>query len=124
MEKQDFEGKQLDKDLLFEGNKIYSAESCVFVDGAVNSFTIDCGASKGEWPIGVCWSKEHEKFVAQCKNPFTKKGEYLGYFSCPNEAHQAWLKRKFELAHLLAEEQTDERVAKALVDRYDSYVNK
>lgn len=124
MEQQDWVGKQLDKDLLFSGNKVYSAETCVFVEGVVNLFTIDRGASRGEWPIGVCWNKKEEKFVARCSNPFTKKSEYLGYFDCPQEAHKAWLKRKLELAHELAAEQTDSRVAKALVDRYDSYVNK
>ena len=39
------------------------------------------------------------------------------------EAHQAWLKRKLELATLLAAEQTDERVAKALIARYTNYTN-
>ena len=121
MECQDFEGKQLDKDLLFEGNKVYSVETCVFVDGVVNSFTIDCGAARGIHPIGVSWNKEHEKFMARCSNPFTKKKDNLGYFNCPLEAHQVWLKRKLELAHLLAAEQTDERVAKALIDRYTNY---
>jgi len=121
MEKQDWEGMHLDKDILFEGNKFYSAETCVFVSGALNSFTIDSGASRGEWLIGVCWHKGAGKFMSQCKNPFTKKGECLGYFTCEVEAHQAWLNRKLELAHLLAEEQTDSRVAKALIDRYTNY---
>ena len=53
-----------------------------------------------------------------CRNTFTKKQEYLGLFTCEVEAHQAWLKRKLELAHLLAAEQTDGRVAKALIERY------
>jgi len=58
-----------------------------------------------------------------CSNPFTRKGENLGYFTCEEEAHQAWLKRKLELAHLLAAEQTDTRVAKALIERYTNYTN-
>lgn len=122
MENQDFEGKQLDKDLLFEGNKIYSAETCIFVSSVVNTFMIELGATRGEWPIGVCWNKKVEKFMAQCRNPFTKKGECLGLFTCPNEAHKTWLKRKLELAHLLASEQSDPRVAKALIERYTNYI--
>ena len=118
---QDWEDKQLDKDLLFEGNKVYSKETCAFVSKAVNMFTTDRGASRGEWLIGVCWHKRGGKFMSQCRNPFTKKRENLGYFACELEAHKAWLKRKLELAHLLAAEQTDERVGKALIERYVNY---
>ena len=121
MECQDWEGMQLDKDLLFEGNKIYSAETCVFVSSSVNLFTTDSGAARGERSIGVCWHKATSKFESRCRNPFTKKQEYLGWFDCELEAHQEWLNRKLELAHLLAEEQTDSRVAKALIERYTNY---
>lgn len=121
MEAQVWQDKQLDKDLLFDGNKIYSQETCVFVSGMVNSFTIDCAASRGELLIGVYWNKGRSKFQSQCRNPFTKKREFLGYFTCEQEAHQAWLKRKLELAKELAAIQTDERVAKALVERYTNY---
>ena len=121
MEKQDWEGKQLDKDILFEGNKIYSAETCVFVTKATNLFTIDSSASRGEWMIGTYWNKEKEKFRASCSSPFTKKREHLGYFTTEQQAHEAWCKRKLELAHELAAIQTDPRVAKALIDRYSQY---
>lgn len=118
MEKQEFEGKHLDKDLLFEGNKIYSAETCVFVTPMTNLFTIDRGNDRGEWLIGVDWCKRTGKFRSKCRNPFTKKQESIGYFTCEQEAHEAWLKRKLELAHELAAIQTDERISKALIDRY------
>ena len=118
MVEQDWEGNQLDKDLLFEGNKIYSADTCVFVSPMVNTFVNDSGASRGKWLIGVYWDKEKAKFRAQCCNPFAKKNEKLGRFDSEIEAHEAWAKRKLELAHELAAIQTDERVAKALVDRY------
>ena len=84
----------------------------------MNKFANDHGASRGEWKVGVTWSKEKGKFQAQCSNPFTKKRGHLGYFTCEQEAHQTWLKRKLELAHELAAIQTDERVAKALINRY------
>lgn len=121
MEKQDWDGKQLDKDLLFEGNKVYSADACVFVTRMVNMFTTNRGLDRGEFLIGVHWDKVANKFKSQCCNPFTKKRENLGYFTCESEAHQSWLKRKLELAHLLASEQTDPRVAKALILKYTNY---
>lgn len=118
---QDWQDKQLDKDLLFEGNKVYSADTCVFVTRMVNLFTTDSSAARGEFLIGVSWHKPAGKFQANCSNPFTKKGEYLGLFDCEQEAHEAWLKRKLELAKELAEIQSDERVAEALIDRYSNY---
>lgn len=124
METQDWEEKQLDKDLLFEGNKVYSSETCVFVSHTVNSFTTDRGNDRGEWMIGASWHKVSNKFRSCCCNPFTKKQEHLGLFSSEEEAHQVWLRRKLELAHLLAAEQTDKRVAKALIDRHTNYSNK
>lgn len=118
MEKQDWEGKHLDKDLLSEGNKIYSAETCVFVTPSVNTFTSDCRAARGKWLVGVDWCKPAGKFRARCRNPFTGKKEYLGLFTCEQKAHQTWLKRKLELAKELASIQSDPRVSKALIERY------
>lgn len=118
---QDWEGNQLDKDLLIGGNKIYSPEACVFVTPMVNSFTTDSGATRGKWLIGVAWYKRANKFQSKCSNPFTKKQEHLGYFTCEQEAHEAWLKRKLELAYELAAIQEDSRVAEALINRYEYY---
>jgi len=121
MEQQDWEGNQLDKDLLIPGNKVYNQETCVFVSRQVNLFLTDSTAARGEYKIGVSWNKKNSKFVVRCNNPFTCEGEYLGYFLQEDEAHQAWLTRKLEYAHALATLQTDERVAKALINRYTNY---
>lgn len=121
MEKQQWEGLQLDKDLLFVGNRVYNADTCVFVSQTVNKFINDRGNARGEWLTGVNWHKQTEKFRAMCSNPFNSRREYLGLFTCEQEAHNAWLKRKLELAHELAAIQTDERVAKALIARYTNY---
>jgi hypothetical protein len=119
MEKQDREGKQLDKDILIRGNKIYGPETCVFVDSKVNNFIIERTASRGEYHIGV--SLLNGKYRASCSDPTVGKNSILGYYDTPEEAHQVWLKEKLRIAKLLAAEQPDERVAKALVDRYENY---
>ena len=121
MEKQDWEGKQLDKDILIKGNKVYSSDTCVFVTEMVNTFTLDSKSARGEWLIGVHWHKATKKYQTNCSNPFTKKKEHLGLFTCEQQAHQAWLNRKNELAHELASIQTDPRVAEALRKRYSNH---
>lgn len=119
METQDWEGKQLDKDLLVRGNKVYSPDTCLFVDKLVNTFVIDCAAANTGLPLGVYLQpREGGRFVAQCSNPFTKKRGYVGTFDTPEEASRAWLSRKIEFAHMLADQQTDQRVANALRNYY------
>lgn len=118
MESQDWHGKELDKDILIPGNKVYSKEFCVFVDPALNMFLVDRAASRGNTPLGVCWSNQAKKFMARCRNPFTDKSEYLGLFECSATAHEAWRRRKHSLALRYADMQEDKRVADALKIRF------
>lgn len=121
MEQQDWEGKELDKDILFPGNKVYGPDSCVFVTIHTNLFITDRAANRGPWPIGVNFHKPLSKFRAQGQDVETGKRKYLGLFSTPEEAHSAWLAFKLEQAYIIAEHQTDRRVAVAIIDRYKNY---
>jgi hypothetical protein len=118
MEQQDWQDKSLDKDIIVPGSKLYSPETCAFVLQATNTFVIASDAIRGEYPIGVSLYKRTGKYQAQCKNPFAGKGEHLGYFSTPEEAHEVWRKRKHELAQLVAGEESDSRVVEALKKCY------
>ena len=120
MEQQDWEGKQLDKDLLVEGNKVYSPETCIFVDRKVNNFILDSAVKRGQYMVGVSLDKRRDKFQSRCWNPFTGKQENLGYFTDELQAHLAWKTRKHELACMLADSEycRDDRLAEALRTRY------
>lgn len=119
MEKQDWEGKELDKDLLIKGNKHYGPETCLFINKRLNNFLTDRVNYRGDWPIGVTWHKSANCFVAQCSDPFKRKvSQHLGCFTCPHEAHRAWLAKKHEYACELAGLETDIRIIEALRTRY------
>ena len=118
MEKQDWRDKCLDKDIIVPGNKLYSPDTCAFVLPATNLFVIARDACRGEYPIGVYLSKHTSKYHAQCGNLFTEKREHLGCFSTPEDAHEAWRKRKHELAQLVAATESDPRIVEALKKRY------
>ena len=93
------DGWELDKDILYDDG-VYSPEACIFVPSWLNLFTIDSGAKRGVYPIGVYFRKGKGKgrFRAQCCNHMSKKRDHLGYFDTPEAAHLAWLNRKLELA--------------------------
>ena len=117
MEQQDWQGKSLDKDIITPRSKLYSPETCAFVLQATNSF-VARDASRGDYPTGVHLDKRLGKYQAQCQNPFTRERESLGCFSTPEDAHEAWRKRKHELAQLVAAKESDPRVVEALKKRY------
>lgn len=117
MEQQDWQGKSLDKDIIAPRSKLYSPDTCAFVLTATNSF-VARDASRGEYPTGVCLVKRTGKYQASCNNPFTGEQEYLGLFLTPEEAHEAWRKRKHELAQLVAARESDPRIVEALRKRY------
>lgn len=117
---QPWEGNQLDKDILKPGNKVYSAETCIFIPQNLNTFLTDHGAKRGEHPIGVYLQKSDGKYKARCSNPFSGEYEYLGMYTDANDGHEAWRKRKNEISCKYADMQSDQRIADALRKRYAS----
>ena len=82
------EGYHLDKDILFKGNKIYSPETCCFVPKEINYLYTKSKATRGEYPIGVCYDKENKKFAAQIRVNNKVKG--IGRYSTKKEAFDAY----------------------------------
>ena len=113
MEKQDWKGKDLDKDIITPLNRKYQPESCAFVSKKVNYFILTKKSNRGKFPLGVLYEKSRGKYLARCSDGsgLTKN---LGRFTCPNEAHEAWRVYKHNLACKYADEQKDKRIAHAL----------
>ena len=107
----------LDKDLLFVGNKTYSETACVFVPQEINTFFIDCGNARGEYPLGVCFDKANGKFMAYCA--VNGKRQHLGRFNTPEEAFAVYKPFKENLCKQLAlkwQHEIDPRVFNAMMN--------
>lgn len=91
---------QLEKDILFKNNKIYSEDTCRFVPRSVNMLLAKSNAARGELPIGVRLSPKGDKYYAYCGNLHSKdtKGKgYIGAYDDPVSAFMAYKKKKEEL---------------------------
>ena len=125
MVQQDYQQKELDKDFLVKGNKVYSLDTCIFISQSLNKF-LNEGAKKigGSLPVGVIERRTELKcglridYRARCCDPFTNKLKHLGYHATPEQAQQAYIGYKNMLAHRLAELETDPRIILALQTRY------
>lgn len=92
VDSQKHEGLVLDKDLLVPGNRIYSAETCVFVPVWVNSFLSNMVPRGGSLPMGV--APHCRRYKARYKHD--THTEIIGYYETPEQAHAAY--RKYRLA--------------------------
>lgn len=103
MIKQDWQDKELDKDIIFTGNKVYSPETCLFVSHEVNNLLTNTKISKGELPTGV--RKISNKYKSQLSG--NGKQEYLGLFKTPEEASEVYKKAKSKHVLEVANEQSE-----------------
>ena len=109
----------IDKDILVEGNKRYSKDTCIFVPNEVNVFF--CRKEIGNTGyLGVNYIKPATKgakegYIARCH--FGGERKYLGYYDTPNLAYQAYRTAKVKAAKELADKwegRVDDRVITAL----------
>lgn len=92
----DDEEMQLDKDILFKHNKVYSPETCIFVPKRINSLFIKSDALRGLLPIGV----------RKVKNGYMSClcGKYIGTYSTIDEAFNSYKNAKENMIKEVAEQ--------------------
>ena len=98
---------QLDKDILYKGNKIYSRETCIFVPQRINSLFVKCDKSRGKDPIGVS-DLPSGNYEVSCGNGYGKS-VYLGSYPTKEEAFQVYKQYK-------------EKVIKEVIDSYEGKI--
>lgn len=115
MKQQDWNGNQLDKDIINPGNKVYSPDNCCFISKELNYFLTNRRSKRGKYKIGVTGVRG-ERFIAECRDPFNKESSpHIGMFDSEESAHQDWLSKKDHLAKKYAALQSDERVSNSLL---------
>lgn len=95
----------LDKDILVKGNKVYSPQTCVIVPRDINLLFIKRNAKRGDLPIGVSYFKRDKKYAASI-GKFGKQ-YYLGLYSTPIEAFEAYKQAKEQHIKDVAEKYKD-----------------
>ena len=117
---QDYIGKQLDKDIINPSRIIYSPDTCAYVMKITNKFCQDHKDRILSSKVGV-FKRGKVMFQASCRNPISGKREWLGTYETKHLAIEAWLKRKYEIALILSEMESDCRVKSALLSRYSKF---
>jgi len=92
MEKQDWKNKDLDKDILFINNKVYSKNTCVFIKRELNNLLNTHEKDKGKYPTGVSKNTLGNKFAAKIR--IKGKLKHLGSFNTIEEAFITYKKAK------------------------------
>ena len=116
MEKQDWEGNQLDKDLLFPWNTVYGPDTCIFVPPRINFLLIE---HKSKYMAGV-QRLSNGRYWSQFRDPNHTPGQrkyiYCGTFDTELEAHKAYIKYKSQYILDMAKDVEDSRIKNALIN--------
>jgi len=111
---QDWQEKQLDKDIIFQHNKVYAPKYCRFIPQALNKLLNGCDAARGDLPLGICWDKETGKYMAQIS--INGKAKKIGRFKTVPEAKASYNKAKYSEIHRHAMMQSDPAIREGLLN--------
>ncbi len=120
----DYANRCLDKDLLGDGSKTYSPDTCCYLTSSVNKFLINGGIYLAKHrmerglPIGVQRNGQSGFMANVGKGNGTRK--YLGTFGTPIEAFNAFRQEKASLCLLHSKGEPD-HIRRGL-ERYSEYV--
>ena len=98
---------ELDKDILYKGNKVYSRETCIFVPQRINSLFTKCNKSRGNSPIGTT-PNSSGNYIARCNNGYGGR-DCLGTYLTEEEAFQVYKQYK-------------EKIIKEVIDSYEGKI--
>lgn len=80
--------RQLDKDILFNGNKIYGPDTCILVPQDINILFTSCKNVRGQYPIGVTYDKKPPHYKARLRKHGARV--FIGCYHTPEEAYEAY----------------------------------
>lgn len=93
----------LDKDILIKGNKTYSPDACVFAPEKINILFNKNNKLRGDYPIGVTYSKRDKIYEASCCTD-KRHQVYLGRYNDVNKAFQVYKEFKENYIKQVADE--------------------
>lgn len=97
---------QLDKDILFKGNKEYGPDTCCLVPREINSLLISRKNDRGDYPIGVSLHKMTSRFSSTCSD-INGNRRHLGLFDSPEAAFYAFKAFKENVIKQMADKYSD-----------------
>lgn len=105
MIKQDWKGKELDKDVLIQDNKIYSPSTCLFVSKEINRLISVRNKTGCKYPQGVSFDGRNGKYQARVR--IDSKSNALGSYATAELAFDAYKVAKYANIKRIALEQTE-----------------
>lgn len=116
MQGQNWQGNELDKDLLVPGNKVYGPSTCLFVPSSLNNLLTLRANARGALPLGVSETtiNGYKYFVASLSRG--GKRVRVGYFKTVEEAEAAYEAAKKDYIRELAIAQTDPVLRQVLLN--------
>jgi len=117
----DYENKEVDKDILITGNRVYGPDTCLMVRPIVNGW-FKPHLDYGDLPRGVSWNngwkkgKSPKPYRAQITPIKTGKRTGLGYYDTIEEASAVFEEARKEQMKILIETEIDLKVKNAIME--------